>query len=338
MKTSLNILFTCVGRRVGLVQAFQKTMKEMGVEGKIFATDVTEAAAGLHVVDDYFIVPKARRIEYIPSLLKIVRENDIGLVVPLTDLDLRSLSRRQDEFKKIKCTVMVGQEKIVKLCRNKKLFSKRVESIGLSPIRTLSFDEFRDNPFFPCFVKPLGGSGGIGAALINNSRELQAHAKVFGKQLLMQDYVPGQEYTVDVYRTRAGEIISIVPRQRLIIRSGEVDIGITVNDEEIIESTRQLAESMEGLWGVFCCQCRRPAGGTPHFFEINPRFGGGAPLSIAAEADLPKYLLEEVLGLPISGQLGQFTPNLLLARYSKDICFLVDDPSTLPGFKSPIVK
>ena len=59
------------------------------------------------------------------------------------------------------------------------------------------------------------------------------------------------------------------------------------------------AEHLDGMWGVFCCQCRRSGTGPVRFFEINARFGGGAPLSIAAGANLPLYLLQEVLDLPI---------------------------------------
>ena len=103
-------------------------------------------------------------------------------------------------------------------------------------------------------------------------------------------------------------------------------------------SVVELVSLMDGLWGVFCCQCRRPEGRPPHFFEINPRFGGGAPLSIAAGADLPKYLLQEVLGLTIEAKVGEFTRNLLMLRYSDHVTKAIRDPSGLPGFDTPIFK
>ncbi len=337
-KKKLNILFTCIGRRVVLVQAFRKAMAELGVSGKIYGTDVTESAPGLQVVDEGMIVPKARNVKYIPALLEIVREKQIGLVVPLTDLDLRSLSRRQGLFADLGCTVMIGREKAIKVCRDKKLFNQSLKKAGLPAIRTFSLGQFKQEPFYPCFVKPLHGSAGIGSSLINSARDLRGHVHTFGDQLLVQDNVPGQEYTIDVYRRRTGEIECIVPRQRLIVRSGEVDLGVTVHDEELIEATRKLVELMDGLWGVFCCQCRRPEGQAPYFFEINPRFGGGAPLSIEAGANLPLYLIQEVLGLPITSNSGKFTPNMLQMRYSGEFYKQVDDPSTLPGFKSPLFK
>ena len=82
-------------------------------------------------------------------------------------------------------------------------------------------------------------------------------------------------------------------------------------------------------------QCRRPANGKVYIFEINLRFGGGVPLSIAAGANLPRYVLEETLGLPVSAKLGQFKPNLLMLRYDQAVFVDATDPSKLPGFDTP---
>ncbi len=321
-----------------LINSFRRALEQLGVAGKLFTTDVTPASSAMQISDKGFIVPRAGSLEYIPTLKDIVRENDIGLVVPLTDLDLRSLSRRRDEFAELGCTVMIGPEETIKLCRDKKSFADHLMQAGLSTIRTFTLAEFRNNPFYPCFIKPVRGSAGHGTAMIKNSRELRGHVHTFGSQLLVQDYIPGQEFTVDVYRTRQGQVKAIVPRQRLLVRSGEVDQGVTVYDQDIIDKTMKLIDLMDGLWGVFCCQCRRPIDGVPHFFELNPRFGGGLPLSIAAGVDLPLYLLQEVLGLPITAEFGKFQHNLLMMRYSQEITKQIDDPSALPGFKSPIFR
>ena len=313
-------------------------MEQLGVTGKLFATDVTRASSAMQTSDRGFIVPKAGNISYVPTIKDIVSENNIGLIIPLTDLDLRSLSRRRDDFAELGCTIMIGPEPTIKLCRDKKRFSDHLRQAGLPTIRTFTLGQFRAEPFYPCFVKPVRGSAGLGTAMVKSGRELRAHVHTFGDQLLVQDYVPGQEFTVDVYRTRDGEVKAVVPRQRLLVRSGEVDQGVTIYDQDIIDMTLKLIDIMDGLWGVFCCQCRRPNNGVPHFFEINPRFGGGAPLSIAAGVNLPLYLLQEVLGLPITAEFGKFQHNLLMMRYSQEITKEIKDPSSLPGFKSPIFR
>lgn len=313
-------------------------MDDLNVKGLIMATDVTPASAALQEADRTFIVPHVGNIQYLPTLRRLVEENDIGLIVPLTDLDLRSLARKRKEFLEMGCEVMIGTDAAVTLCRDKIKFSRFLHKQGLPAIHTYPLSTFRKKPFFPCFVKPVKGSAGQGTALIENAPDLDAHVEIFGSQLLIQDYIPGQEFTVDVYKTRDGEVRSVVPRQRLLVRSGEVDQGITRQDTQIIDATVDLAQRIEGLWGVFCCQCRRPDGDAPYFFEINPRFGGGSPLSIAAGADLPLYLLQEVTGRTLTAKCNAFTDRMLMLRYSSEFFLTVDEPETLPGFDAPIIR
>jgi len=318
------------------MQSFRRAMEKLDVTGKIIATDITPASPAFQKADLGVKVPPARRVEYIPALKDIVRKHEIGLLVPLTDLDLRSLARHREEFSEIGCTVMVGSEPAVNLCRDKAQTNALIGRAGLATITTLPLGDFVREPFYPCFVKPIAGSAGIGAGVIRNDKELRAHVTTFGDLLIVQEYVPGQEYTIDVYRTRSGEIRCVVPRQRLLVRSGEVEKGITVKDGQLMSAAAKLAGNLDGLWGVFCCQCRRSGSAPPRFFEINPRFGGGAPLSIAAGADLPLYLLQEVLGRPVSAEIGNFIDRLLMLRYDHEVFLQVDENFesgyTLPQF------
>ena len=336
--TRCNILFTCVGRRVALLNSFRAALAELGVEGALIATDITDTSPAYHAADVGVLVPSAGRVEYVPTLLETVRKHEVSLVVPLTDLDLRILSRQRDQFSAAGCTVMIGSEDSVTLCRDKARTNVLLGEAGLASIGTHTLSEFLREPFYPCFVKPVRGSAGVGTAVIHNDGELRTHVATYGGVLLVQEYIPGREYTIDVYRSREGEVRSVVPRQRLQVRSGEVEKGITVRSEELSAAAIELAGRLGDLWGVFCCQCRWSTGQPPQFFEINPRFGGGAPLSIAAGANLPLYLLQEVLGLPITAELGTFQENLLMLRYDAAIFLEVENPADLPGYDSPTFR
>jgi len=321
-----------------LLEAFRHAMAELDVSGTLVATDQTAASSAFHSADVGEIVPVVGRIEYIPTLLELAKKHAVGLLVPLTDLDLRSLARHRDAFAAAGCTVMIGSEKDVKKCRDKARCSDLFGEAGLATIKTCSLKEFRLRPFYPCFVKPVRGSGGVGTGLIRNENELRAHVATYGELLLVQEYVPGQEYTIDVYRDRGGTVRAVVPRQRLAVRSGEVSKGITVKDRVLIGAAEDLAGKLDSIWGVFCCQCRRPKGAPPRFFEINPRFGGGVPLSIAAGANMPIYLLQEVLGLPITAKVGQFTEDLLMLRYDDAVFVKARKPAELPGYDTPQIR
>ena len=333
----MNIVFTCAGRRVALMEAFRSALDELGLKGKLICTDVTRASAACQSADVAEIVPHAGRLEYIPALLDIVRKHDVSLLLPMTDLDLRSLARQRQRFEEIGCTVMIGSEESVMLCRDKATTNEMLPRGGLATIKTMSLAEFRARPFYPCFIKPVRGSASVGTAVIRNEKELAGHVATFGELMIVQEYVSGREYTIDVYRSRDGQVRCVVPRQRLVVRSGEVEKGITVKDDRLIDSAIKLAGMLGDIWGVFCCQCRRDEG-QPRFFEINPRFGSGAPLSIAAGANLPLYLLQEVLGMPITAEVGKFTDKLMMLRYDRAVFVKEDDPTSLPGYQTPIFK
>jgi carbamoyl-phosphate synthase large subunit len=310
-------------------------MSQLDIAGRILVTDITDTSPAFHRADKGLLVPPVGRIEYVPTLLDIVREHQVDLLVPLTDLDLRSLARQQHHFAEAGCTVMIGPEETVTLCRDKTRTNSLLESCGLDTIRTLSLNEFRTHPFYPCFVKPIRGSASIGTGRIENEKELQAHIATFGDLLIVQELVDGEEFTIDVYRSRDGQVRCVVPRKRLVVRSGEVEKGRTVHDPSLMDATCRLADQLEGLWGVFCAQCRRE-GDRIRFFEINPRFGGGAPLAIAAGANLPLYLLQEVLGKPITAEMGRFTDGLLMMRYDASVFVRSDELDTSPYHKGPL--
>lgn len=316
-------------------------MRELGIGGECIVTDVTPASAAFQSAQRGLIVPRCDDPAYLPAIEDAIAAHDVGLLVPLTDLDLQLLADRRDELARRGCLAMVSSPEAIAICRDKARSADWLRQVGATPIRSESLASFRDDPFYPCFAKPLSGSSSIGASRIETPAQLDRHVEQFGRDLLVQECIDGQEFTVDVYRTRGGAVKAIVPRQRLDVRSGEVQNAVTVRDEELLVETRRIVEAMPGLWGAACLQFRRPCdqAGTPtgpaRCFEINPRFGGGVPLSIAAGADLPRYLLQEATGQPVDGAAGEFTEQLMMLRWDDAVFTPIRAPQTLPGYRRP---
>ncbi len=343
MPRELNILFTCAGRRVALLKCFRESLEKLNVRGMLLAADITPAASAFQAADEGLIVPRVDDDRYITALLEIAGSRRIGLIVPTTDRDLMLLARNRDRFAEAGCTVMIGSERSVGLCRDKLRTPEVLAQAGLAEVRTVDYAAFLAEPFYPVFCKPAGGSGGRGSAVVGDEAQLQALLTMHGREnvergYVFQQYFPGREYTIDVYRARDGRVISVVPRQRLEVRSGEVQQAVTVHDAELIDSARRLADHLGDIWGVFCCQCRRAPGDVARFFEVNPRFGGGVPLSIAAGADMPSYIISEVLDEPMEAEVGHFTENLMMLRYDDALFAPAEDPASLPGFDEPMFR
>ena len=321
-----------------LLRAFRHALEELSLPGRIVGTDITESAPGMHVVDHGEIVPRVRTMHYIPRLKELVEAHKIRLLIPLTDLDLRTLSRHAGSFGELGCTVMIAPPGVVDTCRDKLKFNNLIRKAGLRQIHGQDLRSFRKAPFYPCFVKPVHGSAAIGSRPVRNSQELRAHVATYGSQLMLQEVIHGQEFTIDVFRRRDGVVCAAVPRQRLSIRCGEVEKSLTTNDPELIEAALKLVEQMPGMWGVLNTQCRRPPGEEPYFFEANLRFGGGVPLTLAAGVDLPKLVIMDLLGQNVEPAVGEFTDNLLMMRYDEAIFTRVDHAAKLAGHREPLKR
>jgi len=74
-------------------------------------------------------------------------------------------------------------------------------------------------PRFPCFVKPVFGKGSRDSHRCANRSELE-HYCAQHQDMLIQEYLPGEEYTVDVLSDLAGVPRFAVPRARLETKDG----------------------------------------------------------------------------------------------------------------------
>ena len=137
--------------------------------------------------------------------------------------------------------------------------------------------------------------------------------------MLIQDIAPGREYTVDVFLDRAGQCRCAVPRLRLETRAGEVSKGVTVRNEHVLTIARRTAEALPGARGVINIQIFHDENtGVTNVIEINPRFGGGYPLTHQAGAPMIRWLIEETLGMPCSAR-DDWREGVVMLRYDEAV-------------------
>ena len=80
-----------------------------------------------------------------------------------------------------------------------------------------------------------------------------------------------------------------------------------------------LAEKLGAGPGVITLQLFLTDRGDIKFVEINPRFGGGAPLSIKAGANFPKWILQKISGKKQNIRFDGFKNNLIMLRYDSEV-------------------
>jgi carbamoyl-phosphate synthase large subunit len=124
---------------------------------------------------------------------------------------------------------------------------------------------------------------------------------------------------LDVLIDFDGKTRCVVPRLRIETRAGEVSKGMTVKHPGIIAAGKKVAEALPGPVGCITVQCFLTMSGDIVFIEINPRFGGGCPLSFAAGADFPKWIIQMVRGEIPDIRLDGWQDGLVMLRYDEGI-------------------
>jgi len=320
---SVNVLFTCVGRRVCLVEAFRRAGRSLRIKGRVLGTDTTPLSSALQSCDLGFLVVPTRHRDYIGQLLSIVKTHRVRLVVPTVDLDLGVLAENRRRFESLGCRVLVSDPKVVRICQDKRETCRFLTRHGLdtpltvSPHRLLT-EPRGPRPSRPWVLKPWDGYASLNNVVVRNRRELAFFA---GRvpHAICQPYVRGTEYTCDVYVDFHGKVRTVVPRRRIELRAGEVSKAQVVKDRRIMEAVEALVTTLGGGPGVITVQLIVTTEGRITFIEINPRFGGGAPLSIQAGADFPRWLLQEVLGREPRIAFDGFEDGLIMLRYDSQV-------------------
>jgi carbamoyl-phosphate synthase large subunit len=319
-ENKLNVLFTCIGRRVSLLNSFRRAAKQLRTKASFFGTDTTELSPALQLCDKGFLVKPTTHSGYIRQLLAIVKNNRVNLLVPTVDLDLKLLAGNNSKFAALNCRVLVSSPEVIDICQDKRQTYRFLIKNGFDTPVTMNVNAAlsKRNLDWPCFLKPWDGYASRGNAVVHNKKELSFYAKRIPNPIC-QEFVQGAEYTCDVYVDFVMKVRCVVPRKRIEVRAGEVSKGQIVKDNHIISRAAKLVETLGAGPGLVTLQLFKTPKGKLKFIEINPRFGGGAPLSIHAGADFPKWILQEMLGKKTNIRSDSFKDNLVMLRYDSEV-------------------
>lgn len=314
----MNILITSAGQRVSLVKSFQSELKKINPDAKVFAADLSPILApACHISDGYFQVPRVTEDNYIDELIEICKTHDINLIIPTIDTELLALSKNVEKFKSQHITALVSDYKFIQKCRDKRLTNQLFldNNIAIPTQYTL------ENLKFPIFVKPCDGSLSKGIFIANNQDEIKLehrqNEKLMYMELISNDEF--DEFTVDCYYDKNSTLKCVVPRQRLVVRAGEVNKAVTRNNF-IVEHFFNNIARLEGARGCLTIQVflhkEQPI---IKGIEINPRFGGGYPLTYLSGANYSKWVLEEYLLDKEVEVYKVWRQDLLMLRYDAEV-------------------
>jgi len=318
----MNILITSAGQRVSLVRSFQTELKKYFKQGQVFTTDLNPILApACHVSDQSFAVQRVTSTEYIEQLLQLCLAHNIKLVVPTIDTELLVLSENIETFKKHDIHLLVSDTTLVQQCRDKRQINQFFEQHGIHIPQQYDLDHLQ----FPVFVKPYDGSLSKGIFTAQCAADIKPEHRADPKLMFMEYIAPEvyDEFTVDCYYDRYSNLKCVVPRKRIFVRAGEVNKGVTKKNVIVTEFNQKL-QHIAGARGcltiqVFLHKTEDKILG----IEINPRFGGGYPLSYLAGANYSQWAIQEYLLNQSISPFSAWNDNLLMLRYDAEV--LVND-------------
>jgi carbamoyl-phosphate synthase large subunit len=292
-----------------------KALRRGGFDGRIVSVDAERLSSGLYLADAFRVVPKAKDPAFYPAIRRLIEEEQIGVIFPTSGFDIYEFAAHKRELEAMGVVVAMSDADAMATCENKWQFYLKTH--GAFPLPETGRDP-KTWQRFPCFVKPVFGKGSRDTHRCTTREELEFHT-LPARDMLIQEYLPGEEYTVDVLSDLAGTPLLAVPRARLETKDGISSKGRVFRDEEMERLCLDLARHL-GLKGPTCMQLKRDESGRPKFMEVNPRIGGGSMFTTLAGVNIPILLLQLIGGMELAPQKPK---EIIVLRYYEEV--VLDD-------------
>ncbi len=315
----MNILMLSVGTRNKIVQYFKKELKN---KGKVIATDCSELAPAIYEADKYYIVPRIDDKEYLNIILDICKKEMIDTVISLIDPELSLIAKNIEKFKEINVKPIISEYDKVELCFDKYLMYKFLKANNIKTAKSyIDKDEFykdleNKKISFPVFVKPVKGSASINISKVTTKEQIETLFNQYNN-LMIQEFMDGQEYGADVYIDMISQkIVSIFIKKKIKMRAGETDKSVSIKNEEIFNLIKNLVNKakFKGVIDIDVFEVN----GEYYISEVNPRFGGGYPHAYECGVNIPKYILNNIDKNEINNEnIGNYEENIYMMKYNE---------------------
>jgi carbamoyl-phosphate synthase large subunit len=321
----ITALVMCAGSMPGaaVINAL-KRQEELPI--RVIAADASPLAVGFHLADASARVPYASDESFIPTVLEICHHEGVQLVYPIIDEELPVFARHRDRFAGEGIRVLINDREVVDTARDKYRTFRFCSREGIPVPETFLPGELPPDLPFPMILKPRDGRGSVGVQKIRDRRELEFFLGRVPNPMV-QRFIEGPEYTIDVLTDFDGRLLSLVPKLRLETKAGMQTKGRTVNTPRLLEYGRSTAARF-GLAPMGNIQCI-DSGGSLWLIEVNPKFPASLPLTVAAGVNAPLLLAMMHLGQAIEPMVGQFRNGLTMLRYWREV-FVEDTSQTAP--------
>ena len=278
---------------------------------RVVAGDADSAAAGGALADVAVTLPRGDYPRFVEALVGVCTTHGVDALVSTVAEELPHLAAGAARLAAAGVATWLPDAAAVDVCCDKAAFARAMAAAGVPhPATAAAADEVAGVPG-PWVVKPLAGRGSRGVRLLDD-RALVVEALREDAGLIAQTRLTGREFTADALVDRDGSVRVVVPRWREETKAGISVKGRTFACDAVARVVVAALAAVE-LTGPANVQGFVADDGTATVVEINPRFSGGLPLTIAAGADVVSAYLAGVRGEPLP-ELS-FRAGVAMSRY-----------------------
>ena len=279
-------------------------------EYRVVAVDADDWAAGLRLAHEGRTVPRADAPDFPERLAAAARDLGAGVLVSTVAEEMLLILRQRDLFDGV-VRMWLPSSKALARCLDKVVFHKTLAAAGVpTPPTNAGSGEGVPGPWI---VKPRFGRGSRQVEAADNEAEL-SWALYRVQQPIVQTRLEGREFTADTLIASDHRILGCVPRWRVQTKAGISTQGLTFADDEVAATVAATVAAV-GMEGPANVQGFVAPDGSVTIVELNPRFSGGLPLSLASGCDLVGQYVGAILGDPIDPSRLRYRPGVRMARY-----------------------
>ncbi len=315
-----NILVSSAGRRGELVQILRDASRATPSPRRVYTADMsTLSSAGL-LGEGHHLVPRASDPGFIPAIMQLCADRDIGHIIPTIDPELPVYAEARAELAQAGTHVWCSGPETVAIARDKRLTHQFLSANDLPHVTQLDLASAISaaDLAFPLIAKPARGSASVGLQRVESRSALESLDSSL--DYVVETIAPGVEHTVDVLVDSAGSCRAAVTRRRLEVRAGEVSKGVALRHAASEQTARSVVEALPDAFGVLNVQMfHSEEHARPLVIEINARFGGGYPLAHRSGLNAPRWLLDHLEGQASDEDLLRWDAGTVMLRFDQGV-------------------
>jgi carbamoyl-phosphate synthase large subunit len=281
----------------------------------VLAVDADPNAVGLRLGDEFEVVPPFGDPTYVAAVVRAATVANIQALICTVAEEYPALISGAAFLAEAHVKLLLPSREAAQTCTDKWQFAECLRSAGLSAPATGRGDA-EDIPG-PWVIKPRFGRGSRDVYYARTLKDLKDAVRACPDPIV-QTQITGREFTCDVLMDASGAMAGGVARWRLETKAGISTKGETFDNPEVIHLSGQVLKAV-GLIGPANVQGFVTDEGCVVIHEVNPRFSGGLPLSLASGADLVEEYLRAIMGASVRPERLVGRPGVKMFRYFSEV-------------------